>query len=251
MPVLLGGVTRPPSRPRRFVRLNGAPLHRAGKALRSAWRRLPPSRKLLALVALGLLLAAPWLPHPPLDQLRATVAAGGTWAIWGFFALYVALTQLPIPRTFFTIAAGVLFGPFIGACGVVLATTISAGISLPIVRRLFRPWVAPKLEDPAFAAVNARLKQRGWLAVLSLRMIAAVPFSVLNYAAALSPVRWFPFVAATAIGSAPGSIATVFMADALLSGGHPAMLAVTALLFALGLCGLVLDARLPVSAEKP
>ena len=41
--------------------------------------------------------------------------------------------------------------------------------------------------------VDRRLERRGWLAVASLRMIAAVPFAPLNYACALSSIRPLPF----------------------------------------------------------
>jgi len=43
----------------------------------------------------------------------------------------------------------------------------------------------------------ASLRERGWVAVMAMRMIPAVPFSVLNYAAGASAVRLLPYTLAT------------------------------------------------------
>ena len=57
------------------------------------------------------------------------------------------------------------------------------------------------VSHPAIETVDARLRQRGWLAVLSLRLIPAVPFAVINYAAGASAVRIAPYGLATLAGS--------------------------------------------------
>ena len=77
---------------------------------------------------------------------------------------------------------GILFGTGRGILIALTATTVSAVISLLIVRTLLRDWVEPRLTHPAVESINRRLEERGWLAILSLRMIAAVPFSIMNYA---------------------------------------------------------------------
>lgn len=185
-----------------------------------------------------------------LPLLRAWSEQAGPWFPVLFFCLYVGVTQLPIPRTIFTLSAGVFFGIGLGIGVALAATTISAALSLTIVRRLLGDWMRPRLTHPAVAGIDARLRERGWLAVLSLRMIAAVPFSVLNYVAALTSVKLLPFSAATAIGSAPGTIATVVFGAALTGDADPKVLIITLLLCALGVAGLTLDARLPVQNIK-
>ncbi|PRQ12118.1 TVP38/TMEM64 family protein [Corynebacterium sp. 13CS0277] len=166
-----------------------------------------------------------------------------------FFALYVAITQFPIPRTILTLSSGVLFGPVVGCAVALTATTVSAALALTWVRAVVGERIAARLTHPAVATINARLRARGWLAVASLRMIAAVPFSVLNYTAALTQVRLLPFALATLVGSAPGTIATVFLGDALVTRPSPAMMLVTVGLFCLGMAGLALDAKLPVRSR--
>jgi MYXO-CTERM domain-containing protein len=57
--------------------------------------------------------------------------------------------------------------------------------------------------------MDAVLARRGFVAVLGLRLVPLVPFTVLNYAAGLSAVRWSHYIAATALGIVPGTVALV------------------------------------------
>lgn len=187
---------------------------------------------------------------PSIFTLRQWAADSGTGFVWVFCALYVVITQFPIPRTFLTLASGILFGPWLGTVVALGSTTASAAISLLIVRGLLGGWMRPRLTHPAVARINDRLRHRGWLAVTSLRMIAAVPFSILNYAAALTSVPFLAFVGATAVGSAPGTIATVVLGDAFVGSGSISAALFTVALAGLGLLGIFLDHRLPVKSVK-
>lgn len=130
------------------------------------------------------------------------------------------------------------------------STTVSAVISLLIVRGLLGDWMAPRLTHPAVSRINTRLEQRGWLAITSLRMIAAIPFSILNYVAALTSVPVFSFAIATLIGSAPGTIVTVVLGDAVTGSGNWTAVAFTVFLAILGVLGIFLDQKMPVKPGK-
>ncbi|MFD2455342.1 TVP38/TMEM64 family protein [Corynebacterium mendelii] len=194
----------------------------------------------------GIVVAVTVTDTPGLGRIRDWSDATGSWFPVLFFFAYIALTQLPVPRTIFTLSAGILFGPVAGIMIALAATTISAAVSLTLVRHVLGEWMKPHLTHPAVATINDRLKKRGWLSVASLRMIAAVPFSILNYTAALTSVPVGMFTAATLVGSAPGTIATVIFGDALTGRSNPAVLLVTVVLFTIGSLGLLLDNKLPV-----
>jgi uncharacterized membrane protein YdjX (TVP38/TMEM64 family) len=49
--------------------------------------------------------------------------------------------------------------------------------------------------------------RKGFLAVLYARILPAIPYNLVNYAAGLTPVRLSAFAAATAIGAAPRAFA--------------------------------------------
>ena len=105
------------------------------------------------------------------------------------------------------------------------------------------------MQHPLVDAINERLERRGWLAVGSLRLIPVVPFSVLNYAAALTEVRLFPYALATMIGMTPGTVAVTLMGEAAVNDPSPKMLAVMGCCFTVGLVGLVIDAKLPAETK--
>ena len=186
---------------------------------------------------------------PSIHLLRSWSVAAGPWFAVVFFVLYVLIAQLPLPRTIMTFSSGLLFGPVVGIVIALGATTVSAALSLLIVRFLLGDWMRPRLTHPAVSGINERLRTRGWLAIMSLRMIAAVPFSVLNYAAALSAVPVGAFTMATLLGSAPGTMATVLLGDAATGTGNPAILLVSLMLFVFGMSGLAVDSRLPTRRD--
>ena len=197
---------------------------------------------IVALVALGML-----LPHPGAATVRAWADTTGPWFLALFFVAHVLATVFPIPRTAFTVTAGFLFGPVVGVTVCMVASTIAATIAFLGMRAIDRRHPAAVLqrvrEHRVYVPIAARLRRRGWLAVGSLRLIAAVPFSILNYAAALSPVRFWPFLVATVVGLAPGTTAVVLLGDALTGQSDPWLVAISAVLFAVGIVGLL--ARCP------
>ncbi|MHA2788996.1 TVP38/TMEM64 family protein [Corynebacterium sp. S7] len=201
-------------------------------------------RILILTVALVLFIAL-WaaIDVPPLSVLRDWADRTGPWFPILFWLMYVLITQVPIPRTVMTLSAGVLFGTGWGIVIALSATTVSAALSLLIVRGLLRDWIAPRLTHPTVDKINTHLEQRGWVAVISLRMIAAIPFSVLNYVAALTKIRVVPFTIATLIGSAPGTLVTVLFGDTLTGQANPVIVLATVVLAVIGITGLILDAR--------
>ncbi|WP_280181605.1 TVP38/TMEM64 family protein [Nocardia farcinica] len=217
-------------------------------------RLLRNPRIVVALAGLGALFAVALLvPLPTPQQIQDWAGSLGVWFPPLFFLFYALVAVAPVPRTVLTISCGVLFGSLLGSAIALSATAVAAVLALFLVRALDRDRVAARLTHPAVRAVDDRLRRRGWLAVGSLRLISFAPFSVVNYCCALTSIRVRPYLLATVVGSAPGTVATVILADALTGGTHPAMLVVSAVCLGMGLVGLVVDARWqPVdSAPEP
>ncbi|MFT3662335.1 MAG: TVP38/TMEM64 family protein [Gordonia sp. (in: high G+C Gram-positive bacteria)] len=215
------------------------------------------NRRTLARAVAGLaavilvLIGAYFIPVPSVGRFREWSDALGPWFVIVFFTVNTVATVAPIPRTAFTVTAGVLFGPVVGFLGSTVVAAVASIVAYLLARRLGRARVQRYLDRPGFRAVEERLERRGWLAVGSLRLIPVVPFAVVNYASGLSSVRPLPYFVASILGTAPGTAAVVFLGDALAGGSHPLMLLVSALLFSVGVIGLIVDARLPVAGDGP
>ena len=220
-----------------------AALRNVASALTSAARQVSRTRILLTTLAVAIVLAIVLLvPLPSAVQLRDWATAAGPWFPLAFLAAHVAVTVLPFPRTAFTLAAGLLFGPVLGVGIAVTASTLSALFALLAVRAL--GWqLSTLVSHPAVEAVDARLRARGWAAVLSLRLIPVVPFSVLNYAAGASSVRVLPYLLATVAGLLPGTAAVVILGDALTGNISPLLALVSLSTAAVGVAGLSYETR--------
>lgn len=208
-------------------------LRGLGSAVVATARQAPKRRIMLAALAVAIVGAVALLvPLPTAVQLRDWATSMGPWFPLAFLGTHIVVTVLPFPRTAFTLAAGLLFGPVLGVALAVAASTASAVIALLLVRAA--GWHLSRLvRHDAVATLNARLRDRGWPAVMSLRLIPAVPFSVLNYAVGASAVRVLPYTLATLAGVFPGTAAVVILGDALTGD-------VSRLLFLVSLCtGLV------------
>ena len=173
------------------------------------------------LIAVALL-----VPLPSAVQLRDWSTSMGPWLPMAFLAAHIVVTVLPFPRTAFTLAAGLLFGPVLGVTLAVAASTVSAVIALALVRAA--GWQLSRLvRHQAVETLDTRLRDRGWVAVMSLRLIPAVPFAPLNYAVGASAVRVLPYTLATVAGLLPGTAAVVILGDALTGHVSPLLFLVS------------------------
>ncbi len=221
--------------------------------------RTPPRRRRIRLLVTVLLLgvviiAAAVLPVPSPLQMRIWSQSVGIAAPLLFLLGHTLATVAPVPRTVFTLAAGLLFGSVLGVALSLLATVLSAVLAFGLVRSVARRLVLPRLDHRVLdhrvlRAVDARLRRRGWLAVASLRLIPAVPFSVLNYCSALSSIRFRHYLAGT-VGVVPGTVAVVVLGDALTGTTSPALLAVSLTGAAVGMIGLIFEARSPAPVPQ-
>jgi uncharacterized membrane protein YdjX (TVP38/TMEM64 family) len=199
---------------------------------------VPRRRFLTILAAIVILVAIALLvPLPTAVQLRDWATSVGPWFPLAFLGAHIVVTVFPFPRTAFTLAAGLLFGPAVGVPLAVAAATVSAVIALLLVRAA--GWQLNRLvRHPRVDTLDARLRERGWLAILSMRLIPAVPFSVVNYAAGASAVRVLPYTLATLVGLLPGTAAVVILGDALTGNVNPLLVLVSVCTAMVGIVGL-------------
>ena len=209
-------------------------------------------KRLLLAVSLLVLatVAAVAVPVPTPLQMRGWAQSVGVAAPLLFLLGHALVTVTPVPRTVFTLAAGLLFGPLLGVGLSLTATTLSAVLAFALVRRLAGGVLRRHLDGQVVQAMDARLHQRGWLAVASLRLIPAVPFSVLNYCSGLSSISFRHYLVGT-VGIVPGSVAVVVLGDALTGTTSPALFAVSLTAAAIGVLGLIVEARSPAPAHLP
>ncbi|MBM4509633.1 TVP38/TMEM64 family protein [Rhodococcus hoagii] len=188
-------------------------------------------------------------PAPVDEQIRSWAESGGTTVPSGVFLLvHVVVTIAPVPRTLFTVSAGVLFGAATGIAVTMAATTISAVLALLIVRAIGRGRRRRASDPSRSPLVDARLERRGWLAsahapdrddpVLGGELLCGV-----------SSVRVLPYTLATVAGDSARHGGRGLLGDALTGETDPRLLVVSGICIAVGMLGLFVDARTPLSTD--
>lgn len=146
------------------------------------------------------------------DLLQRQVATMGIWGPLVFGAAYLIGALLFVPGSALTLAAGALFGLGIGMVTVSVASTTAAGAAFLIGRYIARDKVREVAERKRiFGAIDRAIAEGGWKIVALLRLSPAVPFSLGNYLFGLTPVRFWPYVAASWAAMLPGTFLYVYL----------------------------------------
>lgn len=168
--------------------------------------------------------------------------AAGAWGPFLFVLVYAVLTVLLVPGSPLTVAAGVLFGPYLGTGLVVVGATLGATGAFLWGRRLGRRAVA-RLTGDRFERVDDWLRHRGLLAVLYVRLVPVLPFNLLNPTAGITDITLRDFVVGTAIGIVPGTFAYAALGGSFDDPTSPTFLAAVALLVVLAVGAPLVDRR--------
>jgi uncharacterized membrane protein YdjX (TVP38/TMEM64 family) len=127
-----------------------------------------------------------------------------------FIAAYVAASILLAPAFLLTFAAGAVFGLWRGTVfvyiGAVLGSSAVYALAAPLARSRLLRWVD---RDPRVAAARKAVVGRSAWIMFLLRLSPLVPYSLLNYALALSGVRYRDFVVAS-VGMLPAIVMYVY-----------------------------------------
>src|SRR5688572_31941660 len=127
----------------------------------------------------------------------------GRWAPVIFVAVYVVASIVLAPAFLLTFAAGAVFGLWRGTLltyvGAVLGASAVYALAAPLARSRVLRWID---RDPRVAATRrAVVNDSAWIMFL-LRLSPLVPYTLLNYALALSGVRFRDYLW-TSVGVRP------------------------------------------------
>ena len=144
-----------------------------------------------------------------MDWLAPVVLKLSQLGAWGpvlFILLYVAAAVTLAPAFFLTVAAGAMFGVWRGSLIVFIGASLGASAVYVLGVPMSRSRLMARLtRDRRVAAVRDAVRGEGAWVMFLLRLSPLVPFNVLNYALALSGVRYSDFAIAL-IGMIPAII---------------------------------------------
>lgn len=166
---------------------------------------------------------ADFLRHHPLGPLL-------------YIMLYAVRPLFFFSATALTVIGGALYGPWLGIVLVILGANLSALVAYTLART-FGASVVDEHTGARIQPYIDRMRARAFETILILRFMF-IPYDAVNYTAGLLRIPRRAFLAATAIGSIPGTLSFVLF-GASVEGDlqaqrptlNPTMLALSALLF--------------------
>jgi len=121
----------------------------------------------------------------------------------------VIVSFLPLPAETVAVANGMAFGRWTGFSLTWFGAMIAACLAFYIAKTLGRPLIARILPARMIARFESMIENRGAPFLLFVRMIPFVPYTIVNYGAGLSPVRFSTFFWTSALGMTPPIFAFV------------------------------------------
>ncbi|ORE94408.1 hypothetical protein ATO13_10051 [Stappia sp. 22II-S9-Z10] len=149
------------------------------------------------------------------ERLEAAVSAHFAATAAAYFALYALAVAVSFPgASLVTIVGGFLFGPLVGTLLTAVAATLGAGVVFLAARTTLGGILRQRAGR--FAARFADgFAANAFSYLLFLRLVPLFPFWLVNVAPALFDVKLRTYIAATAIGILPGTLAYTLVGDGL------------------------------------
>lgn len=166
-------------------------------------------------------------------------------AIAVFFIVYVLAAALSLPGAgILTIAGGAIFGLMTGTIVVSFASSLGAYFAFLSARLLFRDTVKQKFGD-RLTSLESGIQKDGAFYLLSLRLVPAVPFFVVNLLMGLTSIKGRTYYAVSQLGMLPGTIAYVYVGTQIASIASPGDIISPGILAAFAVLGI-----LPIAMRK-
>ena len=143
------------------------------------------------------------------QALRAAVAANLILALAVFVGLYVLIVAAYIPgASIMTLAGGFLFGTWLGAGATVAGATLGAVVAWWLVRTALGEPLRRRAEQAGglLKRLIDGFRGNAFSSVLSLRLIPAAPFWLVNAAAGLGSAPLGAYTLATFLGIVPATV---------------------------------------------
>jgi len=150
------------------------------------------------------------------ETLKGFIRQGGVWGPLIYVTAYAFRSLIFFPASILTIAAGILFGPWLGILLTMIGENISANISF-VVGRYFTADLLKYLSTQKrfVPRLTCRIQENGFLTVLIMRL-TFLPFDLVGYSSGMCNIKQRDFALATLIGTIPGLLTFVFLGGSFL-----------------------------------
>ena len=185
------------------------------------------------------------------DQLQGLFAEQPALTLGIYFAVYVIATAASFPgAVILTLAAGALFGFWLGLLVVSFASSLGALLAFLVARYLLRDTVQRRF-GRTLSPINEGIARDGVFYLLTLRLVPVFPFWLINLVMGLTPISATRYYLTSQVGMLPGTAVFILAGTQLASIESVGDVLSPGLLASLVLLGLFpLVAKVVVNALK-
>lgn len=159
------------------------------------------------------------------QKLQGLLESWGSWAAIGYIGLFTLLPAFFFPVAVLALAGGVLFGLWWGSVYTFLGAMLNCSLMFWMARNLGRKQIEALIQkrlSPVWQEKIRSLEGRtGFLVLILLRLIPAVPYNLINYAFGLTAMPFRVYLLGSALGIIPGTLAFINIGDKALDVTSP------------------------------
>ena len=158
-------------------------------------------------------------------QLQVLISSTGSWAAFAYIGLFALLPAFFFPVAVLALAGGLLFGLWWGSLYTFLGAMLNCTLMFLLARYVGRDKVEQLLHSRLSPFWQKKLRglegRSGFLILVILRLIPAVPYNLINYAFGLTGMGFTTYLIGSAIGIIPGTLAFINIGDKALDASSP------------------------------
>lgn len=149
------------------------------------------------------------------DRIREFMLGLGVWGFLLYLAVFCVGELMHIPGMVFMVAAVIAYGPLWGGLAAFFGGLLSVSFTFVLVRTVGGQPLG-EVKWNFMRRVLSHLDTRPILVVAVLRLAFTLS-PVLNYALAMSPLRFREYFVGSVLGFAPWAVGVAFLADWILT----------------------------------
>jgi len=175
-------------------------------------------KRLLALVVVAIIVVAGVAlvvsdAETVIGDMQALIRSWGMWGVCASLLLMILHSLVPFPAELVAIANGAVFGAFWGVVITWSGAMLGAFLAFGLARFFGRPFVEKAVAQRQWEVIDQWTAKEGSSLLLVGRLIPAVAFNLINYAAGLMHITWWTFAWTTGIGILPFTVLMVYLGD--------------------------------------
>lgn len=150
-----------------------------------------------------------------LEKILLFLRSSKYLAPMAYLFLYMIGPSIFFPSLLMTVAAGVIWGTYLGFVLAITGATLGSSVSFLLSRYIFGDFVKRTFGLRRWQKLNELVKKHGWKVVAFTRVVPIFPFPVLNYLFGITPISFFQYLWPTILFMMPACIAFVFFGSSI------------------------------------